>query len=143
LHAYAKTTYPNGFQFDNPHGIENSCTVANALQEMLCMSVNDKIRLFPVWPTGYDAQFDRIRARGAFLVSSSLKRGEVSNVQIFSEKGRVCTIVNPWGNKPAFLIRKGRADQKLTGQELSFTTRVNETIQLVSALKNHKPQYKL
>ncbi|HUH31959.1 MAG TPA: hypothetical protein VLZ55_11450, partial [Rhodanobacter sp.] len=46
LHKYALRTYPNGFDLNNPHGIENSCTVQNALNEMLCMSVGNVIRLF-------------------------------------------------------------------------------------------------
>ncbi|MFD2145673.1 glycosyl hydrolase family 95 catalytic domain-containing protein [Mucilaginibacter antarcticus] len=50
LERYALDTYPNGFKFDNPHGVENSCTVANALAEMMCMSVDNVIRLFRVWP---------------------------------------------------------------------------------------------
>ncbi len=37
--------YTNGFQLNNPHGIENSCAAVNALHEMLCMSAGNNSRL--------------------------------------------------------------------------------------------------
>jgi alpha-L-fucosidase 2 len=66
LRKYALHTYPNGFQFSNPAGIENANTVANALAEMLCMSVGNTIRLFPAWPKNKDAYFENIRAWAHF-----------------------------------------------------------------------------
>ena len=70
LHRYAVHTYPNGFQSENPHGIENSCTVTNALNEMFCMSVGNVIRLFASLPKDKNARFENLRAWGAFLVSA-------------------------------------------------------------------------
>lgn len=130
LRKYAIHTYPNGFQLDNPHGIENSCTVANTLNEMACMSVGNKIRLFTVWPKAVDASFEKIRTWGAFLVSASFKSGTVCGVTVFSEKGRSCTIVNPWKGKTVLLVRNGKPDKQLQGEELTFFTSVNETIVL-------------
>ena len=130
LHSYAESTYPNGFQLDNPHGIENSCTVMNALHEMACMSVNGKIRLFSVWPKDVDASFKNIRTCGAFLLSASMNQGTVNGVTVFSEKGRCCTVVNPWIDKNVLLIRDGKRAETLCGKELVFLTSENETIQL-------------
>ncbi|MEY8722775.1 DUF5703 domain-containing protein [Bacteroides stercorirosoris] len=130
LRKYAIHTYPNGFQLDNPHGIENSCTVANTLNEMACMSVGNKIRLFTVWPKAVDASFEKIRTWGAFLVSASFKNGTVCGVTVFSEKGRSCTVVNPWKGKTVLLVRNGKPDKQLQGEELTFPTSVNETIVL-------------
>lgn len=96
LNAYSKHTYPNGFQFGNPHGIENWSTVPNTINEMLCMGHQGVVRLFPVWPRSEDASFHQIRVEGAFLVSASLKGGEVGLVTLFSEKGRDLTLLNPW-----------------------------------------------
>jgi alpha-L-fucosidase 2 len=132
LHKYAIHTYPNGFQLDNPHGIENSCTVANALNEMLCMSVGNVIRLFPVLPKTQQAAFTNIRAWGGFLVSANLKAGIVSNVKIVSEKGRSCTVVNPWPNKKMRLVRNGKTGETLGGNRISFTTSANEIIEINS-----------
>lgn len=130
LRRYAVHTYPNGFQLDNPHGIENSCTVANTLNEMACMSVGNKIRLFAVWPKAIDAGFEKIRTWGAFLVSASLRGGTVCDVSLFSEKGRFCTVVNPWKGQSVLLVRNGKPDKQLQGEELTFSTSVNETIVL-------------
>ena len=108
MHDYALHTYPNGFQLNNPHGIENACTVTNAINEMLCMSVGNVIRLFPVYPKDQDASFNVIRAWGAFLISAQQKNGDVLKVKIVSEKGRNCTIINPWPGKKTTLWRNGK-----------------------------------
>jgi len=132
LHKYALHTYPNGFQSDNPHGIENSCTVANALDEMLCMSVGNVIRLFPALPKKQQAAFTNIRTWGAFLVSAKVMDGLVSNVKIVSEKGGLCTLINPWPNRKISLLRNGKPGETLSGNRISFRTSVNETIRINS-----------
>src|SRR5436190_15021481 len=116
LDKYALHTYPNGFQLNNPHGIENSCTVANALNEMLCMSAGNTIRLFPGFNKEQHASFTNIRTWGAFLISAQLKNGVVSDFKIKSEKGRVCTIVNPWPGKSVQVIRNGKIAEWVGGE---------------------------
>jgi len=130
LHNYALHTYPNGFQLNNPHGIENSCTVANAINEMLCMSVGHVIRLFPVFPMEQEASFKNIRTWGAFLVSAHQKNGEVAEVKIISEKGRNCTILNPWPGNKVILYRNGKKGETLSGERLIFKTILHELIEL-------------
>ena len=115
---------------DNPHGIENSCTVVNTLNEMVCMSVEHKIRLFAVWPETVDVSFKKVRTWGAFLVSASFKTGTVCDVSVFSETGRPCTVVNPWKGRKVLLVRNGKMGEQLLGEELTFSTSVNETIVL-------------
>lgn len=66
------------------------------LQEMMLQSWDGAIRLFPAWPKGVGAQFERFRAEGAFLVSASRKGGVVGDVEILSEKGAPCRIEPPW-----------------------------------------------
>jgi alpha-L-fucosidase 2 len=130
LHKYALHTYANGFQLDNPHGIENAGTVANALQEMFCMSAGHVIRLFSVWPASTDASFQNIRTWDAFLISARLSGGTVSNVQIRSERGRPCKMLNPWKRKSVSLIRNGKKAGCISGKILSFRTAVNELIEI-------------
>jgi hypothetical protein len=36
---------------------------------------------------------------GAFLVSSELRDGEVKELIVESEKGKPCTVLNPWPSK--------------------------------------------
>jgi hypothetical protein len=130
LHKYALHTYPNGFQLDNPHGIENSCTVANALMEMMCMSAGNVIRLFPGFHEGHDASFKNIRTWGAFLVSARMAKGVISDVKIFSEAGKPLTIVNPWKGKLVHVMRKNKQPQYLSGKKITIETIPNEIIEL-------------
>ncbi len=112
LNAYSRHTYPNGFQLDNPHGIENWSTVPNTINEMLCMGHQDIVRVFPVWPREKDASFHQIRVEGAFLVSAELKNKEVTSLTIVSEQGRPLTLLNPWKQK------KVRMEVRKSGQLL-------------------------
>lgn len=57
MHQYIEHTYPNGYQLDNPHGIENLSTIPNTINEMLCMGHGGVLRVFPVWPKKKDASF--------------------------------------------------------------------------------------
>ncbi len=108
LHNYSLKTYPNGFQYGNPHGIENFSTVPNTINEMLCMGHQDVIRVFPVWPHTEDAFFRNIRVEGAFLVSSSIKDGQIDKITILSEKGRDLNLQNPWNETVEVKVSGGR-----------------------------------
>jgi hypothetical protein len=97
---------------------------------MLCMSHRQVLRLFPVWPKRKDARFWNLRAEGAFLVSSALKGGVVRFVKIHSEKGRDCTIVNPWPGRAVVVYRDGRKIATLRGDRFVMKTRAGETVVL-------------
>lgn len=130
---YSKNTYPNGFQKGNPHGIENCSTVPNTINEMLCMGHGHVLRVFPVWPRERDARFHSIRTWGAFRVSGSLKDGCVQYVRFHSERGRDCTMVNPWPGQEIQLHRNGQAAERLQGARISFPTSIGEEILLKGA----------
>lgn len=66
------------------------------INECLMQSYKGTIRLFPNWPAGKDAEFHKLRAAGAFLVSASLKNGKVEYVSIISEAGEQLNIILPW-----------------------------------------------
>ena len=117
LNAYSRHTYPNGFQLDNPHGIENWSTVPNTINEMLCMGHQDIVRVFPVWPREKDASFHQIRVEGAFLVSGELKNGEVASLAIHSEQGRSLSLLNPWKHKKV-RMKVWQSDRLLEEKEL-------------------------
>lgn len=123
LNRYAKHTYSNGFQLDNPHGIENLSTVPNTINEMLCMGHQGIVRLFPVWPCDKNALFNRIRVEGAFLVSSEWKDGEVAYVSVFSEQGRALNLLNPWKQKNVMMKADNQAEGKtLEGDSIKIET---------------------
>jgi alpha-L-fucosidase 2 len=122
MRRYSGHTWSNGFQTGNPHAIENLSTVPNTINEMLCMGHKGVLRLFPVWPKDKDASFTNIRCWGAFLVSADLKNGVVRNVEIVSEKGRDCTMVNPWPGKNVTVYRNDKAIETLAGGRFKFKT---------------------
>ena len=130
LHRYIDSTYPNGFQRNNPHGIENLSTVPNTVNEMLCMGHGGILRLFPVWPKDRDASFYNLRKEGAFLVSSELKGGIVQYVELLSEKGKPCTLLNPWGKRKVLFKRQDGTQEVKQGERLTFETSPEERIVL-------------
>jgi len=135
LTRYVTTcTQPNGFTARNPHGVENCSIVPNTINMMLCSGHQGVLRVFGVWPKDRDARFGRLRAYGAFLVSSELKGGKVRYVNILSEKGRPCTLQNPWPGKKATLTRNGSAGPELLeGKRFTFKTAPDQRIEIKPA----------
>ena len=77
-------------------GMEPMSNMSTALSEMLIQSHEDKIRVFPAVTDDWEGAFV-LRARGAFIVSSSVKKNrEVEFIGIESLKGNICNIQNPW-----------------------------------------------
>ncbi len=70
-----------------------------AVNEMLLQSQWGPIHVFPALPTEIDAAFEQLRARGAFLVSSSRRGGAVDFVTVEAEKDGPVKLVNPWPDK--------------------------------------------
>ncbi|MDR3691309.1 MAG: hypothetical protein P4L46_18155 [Fimbriimonas sp.] len=110
-------------------GIENVAGFL-AINEMLMQSHEGIIRFFPDWPQDQDARFGHLRAVGAFLVSAEFKRGDISHVVVTSEKGRDCTVQNPWPEQRVRLIRNAVPAESLQGPRFSFKTKPNESIEL-------------
>ncbi|MBI9061890.1 MAG: hypothetical protein JEZ14_07860 [Marinilabiliaceae bacterium] len=130
MHAYIDHTYPNGFQLGNPHGIENFSTVPNTINEMLCMGHQGVLRVFPLWPESKDASFHSLRTYGAFLVSSELKDGQVSYVNIFSEKGKTCILDNPWPGQELVIQSNFKKKQEIKsgGRRIIINTKAGEKL---------------
>ena len=98
-------------------GIETSGAV-EGVNSMLLQHELGVMRVFPVWPTSTDASFKRLRAKGAFLVSSAFAGGQVTHVDITSEKGRSLTVRKPWAGARVDALD---ADGNVTGPH-PFTT---------------------
>ena len=138
LGAYVANTYPNGFQLHNPHGIENFSTTPNTINLMLCMGHvpagtapgTQVLRVFPVWPKERDARFVDLRTWGAFLVSSELVQGRVQYVRIESERGRACTVVNPWPGEEVAVRRPDGSEELVRGARFTLATEQGETLLL-------------
>ena len=124
--------FPNLILFYGGGGIE-SCGGFVVINEMLLQSHEGIIRLFPVWPRDRDARFGSLLTYGAFLVSAELKNGAVTGVKILSEKGRDCTVQNPWPGKSVTLNRNGKKAETCSGERFTFRTRVGETVGMMKA----------
>jgi len=131
LHAmYKACSLDNGVpNFHNVGGIEGAASTL-AVTEMLFQSQGGVLRFFPCWPQGTDARFGGIRAVGAFLVRAEIKANQINGVKILSEKGRDCTIVNPWPEKRVQVTRNGKPSETVAGGHFTIKTSVDETLEL-------------
>ena len=109
--------------------------VSQALHLALLQSVpaapgeNSVIHLFPAWPKEWEARFSLL-ARGGFLVSASMKEGEIKSIEIVSQIGGECRVRNPWGETRIQIVRDGRPAEVLHAPVLSFGTSKGERIGL-------------
>ncbi|HEX4229164.1 MAG TPA: hypothetical protein VHZ07_10870 [Bryobacteraceae bacterium] len=88
------------------------------------------IHVFPAWPKGWNAAY-QLRARGAFLVTTSIQDGNISFVQIKSLAGAECRLRNPWGEDEASLYRATTKAETMEGPLLRFPTAAGEIITIV------------
>ena len=124
-----KNIQPN-FLFNFGGGIENNAGIPDGLNEMLLQSHEGFLRLFPCWPKDRPARFDGLRAYGAFLVSAELTGGDVQSIRISSEKGRPCTVLNPWAGAVQ-VLRNGTKRETVSGERLRLATAPGERIELL------------
>ncbi|MBQ7180129.1 MAG: hypothetical protein IJR87_02415, partial [Bacteroidaceae bacterium] len=79
-----------------PFTLEGNFAFASGVHEMLLQSHTGIINVFPAIPAEWrDIRFDRLRARGAFLVSAEMQDGEVTSLSVHSEKGGQLRIRHP------------------------------------------------
>ena len=122
--GYSKFTY-------RPFTLEGNMAFASGVHEMLLQSHTGVIRVFPAIPASWEnVSFEKLRAVGAFLVSSRLKDGRVEYVRILSEKGGTCMFHNPYGDVTVTLKRANGKTETISGKILTFTTAPGEEIVL-------------
>ncbi len=118
-------------------GIETAGNI-EAIDSMLMQSEGGVIRLFPVWPSARAASFKRLRAKGAFLVSSEWRAGRVVSVDILSEKGKPLSVKSPWAAIQANEIDStgnviGQAPCTLSADIIACTTSADKVYRITSA----------
>lgn len=84
-------------------GLETSGSI-ETIHSMFLQTNDDILRVFPNWPTTRDAKFVRLRAKGAFVLSSEQKDGMIKHVEVKSDKGRTLKLANPWGKQPVRVL---------------------------------------
>jgi alpha-L-fucosidase 2 len=132
LEAWALKKTANGMKTGtNAHGVESCTPSIVTINMMLCLSHQDVLRVFHVWPKDLDAAFENLRAEGAFLVSSRLRGGKVEYIGITSERGRPCTLENPWPDQQVTVTRGDGTTATASGARFTLPTKVDEKLRMV------------
>jgi hypothetical protein len=119
------------------HSIEALGCISTMLQDGLLQSVSPRpgepeiISILPAWPAHWQASF-RLLARGGFLVSATVDRGRVPQVEIQSRLGEMCRLRNPWG-QPCCVSESGGAVRELSGDVVCFETRIGGQYRVMPA----------
>ena len=92
---------------------------AEIITEFLLQSQGSDIRLFPAVPLSGNYAFHSLRARGAFLVSSELRDGQVPYVLIQSLTGNACRVTQPFGDGLTVTVRDLDTDEVVSTREVA------------------------
>jgi alpha-L-fucosidase 2 len=112
-----------------PFTLEGNFAFAAGVQEMLIQSHTGIIRIFPAIPEDWqDLSFNTLRTEGAFLVSATKEKGEVTAIDILSEKGGELKLSNPFKIKTF----KCSSPYKLTDDILIIQTNPGQRISIRS-----------
>ena len=118
------------FMADKGVWVENFALTA-VINEMLLQGYSGTVRVFPNCEGLAHAEFERLRAPGAFLVSAALADGGVSFVRVESEAGGTLRILVPWAGGGVLERADGREElgagiveiPTLRGEELTLRPR--------------------
>lgn len=84
-----------------PFTLEGNFAFASAIQNMLIQSHTGIVQIFPAIPPEWsNVSFTSLRTEGAFVISAQKKCGKVDKVEIFSEKGGILKLLNPFEMAP-------------------------------------------
>ena len=125
VHGRYSDTTPYGYMDKMGVWFENFALPV-VVNECLMQSYDGTIRMFPNWPMDNDAEFYNLRAAGAFLVSSSLKNGQATKIEITSEVGGILKIILPW--KSGGTIISGSGVKPITSNVVEMATQKGEKI---------------
>jgi len=129
---------PNGMSlFEGPTApsIEHLGLLTTTLHDALLQSVSPRpgepevIHVFPAWPREWEASY-RLLGRGGFLVSSAIKNGKVTFVEIESRLGEECRLRNPWGGE-CLASEVAGGSRMLAGEPLRFDTKAGSRYRVV------------
>ena len=105
--------------------LENCSIAATTLNEMALQSHQGVVRLFPCWDRTLDCAFRDLRADGAFLVSSSMRGGQVGETSITAEKGGTLQVVLPYSGAS---VRLGDTVQTVSGNTFTLETKAGDVV---------------
>lgn len=112
-----------------PFTLEGNFAFAAGVQEMLIQSHTGIVRIFPAIPEDWqDVSFKTLRTEGAFLVSAMKEKGEITEIDIVSEKGGELKLSNPFKIKTF----KCSSPYELTNDILIIQTKPGQRISIRS-----------
>jgi alpha-L-fucosidase 2 len=112
-----------------PFTLEGNFAFASGVQEMLLQSQNGLIKIFPAIPKQWkNVSFQKLRAEGAFIISAKRKGTKYITLKIFSEKGGIARIKNPFKGK--FYINGKDGSNYLTSGNVIINTTKGESFVL-------------
>jgi hypothetical protein len=123
-------------------GVQNLGRMADALHYALVQSSPPGpgkypiINLFPAWPDDWNASF-KLLCRGNFIVTASIEKGIIQSVEILSQSGGECVMVNHWKGDQVTIYRNGKrtGGGLRQGNFLVFKTAVDDKISIVPEKK--------
>jgi len=115
-------------------GTEDDAITPCCLAYMFLQSHQQNIHLFPNWPMDQDASFGNLNACGGFLIGSAVKQGKIPYVQVVSQAGEECRIVNPWPGHAISLKCDEENPRPLQGELLKFSTAKGKTYLLLPVM---------
>ena len=126
VHGRYSDTTPYGYMDKMGIWFENF-GLPVVVNECLMQSYDGTIRLFPNWPMDKDAEFQHLRAAGAFLVSAVLKNGQVNELQVTSEVGGVLKLILPW-SKGGTVSSSSHGEKELSTTTVELQTTKGEIL---------------
>ncbi len=109
-------------------GTEDDAIVPAAIANMFLQSYQANLHVFPNWPKDQDATFGGLPACGGFLISGQQKQGRITYVQVTSQVGETCHLVNPWPNAQVKI--SSSTTTTASGSVLTLATKPGDTLVL-------------
>ena len=118
VHANNKTS-PNGYFGTSGGGLELIAGTAAIQALLLQTSPDGTLIIFPSWPAGSPASFERLRAAGFLITAQWDGKTVASPVALVSLAGSPLSVANPFGGRP-FCVREadGRVLLRSTNDSL-------------------------
>ncbi|UKS31321.1 S-layer homology domain-containing protein [Paenibacillus sp. HWE-109] len=125
-----------GLRANNTIGDIGGANTLGVVQDSLLQSNDGFINIFANWYHNQETTIKRMRAKGAFLIDANQNEfGQTTYVQILSEQGKQCAVLNPWQGKEMEVYEDGTLIEStmstnLLGEVYTFATKPNTKYEL-------------
>ena len=143
-----ETQCPEEREKSDLSNLKSNTGLAMTINEMLIQSYDGKIRVFPAIPEDWrDCRFARLRAVGAFLISSEISGGRVRYVAVESLEGGECNVINPWNRESikVWNLEEGKVVKRSRERIINFATQKGKTYLIKKEAEGFKniPRFRL